>query len=89
MEIISLGGATEASIWSIYFPINRVCKEWQSIPYGKPLANQTILILDELLKPCPIYATGSIYIGGMGVANGYHKDKEKTERSFLKLKGSE
>lgn len=89
MEIISLGGATEASIWSIYFPINRVCKEWQSIPYGKPLANQTILILDELLKPCPIYATGSIYIGGMGVANGYHKDKEKTERSFLKLKGSD
>lgn len=88
MEIRSLGGATEASIWSIYFPINRVCKEWQSIPYGKPLANQTILILDDLLKPCPIYATGNIYIGGLGVANGYYKDKEKTEGAFLKLKGS-
>ena len=88
MEIMSLGGATEASIWSIFFPINRVCKEWQSIPYGKPLANQTILILDDLLKPCPIYATGNIYIGGLGVANGYYKDKEKTEGAFLKLKGS-
>lgn len=88
MEIISLGGATEASIWSIYYPIDHVCKEWKSIPYGKPLANQTILILDDSLKPCPIHATGNIYIGGIGVANGYYKDKEKTENAFVKLEGS-
>lgn len=88
MEIISLGGATEASIWSIYYPINHVSKEWNSIPYGKPLANQTILILDDSLNPCPIYATGNIYIGGIGVANGYYKDKEKTENAFVRLEGS-
>lgn len=84
MKIISLGGATEASIWSIYYPINEVCKGWRSIPYGKPLANQTIFILDNSLKPCPVYATGNIYIGGVGVANGYYKDKEKTENAFVK-----
>ncbi len=39
-EVISLGGATEGSIWSIYYPIQKVEEDWKSIPYGKPLANQ-------------------------------------------------
>ena len=32
--IISLGGATEGSIWSIYYPVENVRDEWKSIPYG-------------------------------------------------------
>ncbi|QQR01172.1 AMP-binding protein [Enterocloster clostridioformis] len=30
-EIISLGGATEGSIWSIYFPIKEILPDWKSI----------------------------------------------------------
>jgi pyochelin synthetase len=32
--IVSLGGATEASIWSIWFEIGQVDVAWSSIPYG-------------------------------------------------------
>src|SRR5205085_10762260 len=32
-KIISLGGATEASIWSILFPIDQIDLGWRSIPY--------------------------------------------------------
>ncbi|MCG8549562.1 MAG: SDR family NAD(P)-dependent oxidoreductase, partial [Desulfobacterales bacterium] len=39
-EIISLGGATEASIWSILYPVKTVDVNWNSIPYGRPMTNQ-------------------------------------------------
>ena len=38
-EVVSLGGATEASIWSILYPIGRVDPKWESIPYGYPMLN--------------------------------------------------
>ena len=36
-EIVSLGGATEAAIWSIYYPININQNYIRSIPYGLSL----------------------------------------------------
>ena len=82
-KIYSLGGATEASIWSIYYPIEAVESSWLSIPYGKPLANQTMHVLDAQLNPRPVGVTGDLYIGGIGLAQGYWKDPQITERAFL------
>lgn len=75
--IFSLGGATEASIWSIYYPIKKVDASWTSIPYGYPLTNQSIYILDSEQRICPPEVIGEIYIGGIGVAKGYINDEEK------------
>ncbi|NHA02806.1 amino acid adenylation domain-containing protein [Mucilaginibacter sp. HC2] len=82
-EVFSLGGATEGSIWSIYFPIGEIDPLWKSIPYGYPLGNQEMYVLDVNLAPCPVNVPGDIYIGGIGVAKGYHKDPEKTAASFI------
>ena len=82
-EVHSLGGATEASIWSIYYPIGRVDPAWASIPYGKPLANQTFHVLDARLNPRPVWVTGDLYIGGTGLALGYWKDADKTTDRFI------
>lgn len=82
-EITSLGGATEASIWSIYYPITTVNPDWKSIPYGKPMDNQTFHVLNEQLEPCPVWLPGQLYIGGIGLALGYWQDKEKTDASFF------
>ncbi|WP_432409117.1 amino acid adenylation domain-containing protein [Wukongibacter sp. M2B1] len=82
-QIISFGGATEASIWSIYYPINVVKKTWRSIPYGKPLANQRFYVLDREMQLCPIGIQGELYIGGIGLAKGYLNDREKTEKAFI------
>lgn len=81
--LISLGGATEGSIWSICYPVNDVDKNWRSIPYGYPLANQEMYILDDTLMPCPVGITGGIFIGGKGVARGYFQDEQKTAQSFI------
>lgn len=37
---------TEAYGITIYYPVDYVDPEWKSIPYGKPLANQTYYVLN-------------------------------------------
>ncbi|MEM7354299.1 MAG: non-ribosomal peptide synthetase, partial [Acidobacteriota bacterium] len=83
LELISLGGATEASIWSILFPIGEVEPGWNSIPYGQPMDLQTFHVLDPALRPRPRWVPGELYIGGIGVAKGYWKDPQKTRHSFV------
>ncbi|BCB84573.1 non-ribosomal peptide synthetase [Phytohabitans suffuscus] len=82
-EVISLGGATEASIWSVTYPIGEVPAAWTRVPYGKPLANQTMHVLDEQLADCPVWSVGEIYIGGVGVALGYWDDPVQTDHRFV------
>ncbi|MED4721878.1 non-ribosomal peptide synthetase [Bacillus atrophaeus] len=82
-EVISLGGATEASIWSIYYPVKQVEAHWNSIPYGMPLANQTYYVLNYDKKMCPVGVIGDLYIGGVGLAQGYANDEQKTNEVFV------
>ncbi len=83
-EVVSLGGATEASIWSILYPITTVDASWKSIPYGYPMSNQQFFVLAEDLEPCPVWVPGQLYIAGVGLAKGYWRDEEKTSTSFFK-----
>ncbi|WP_088830566.1 non-ribosomal peptide synthetase [Paenibacillus tyrfis] len=85
-KVISLGGATEASIWSVYYPIEKTEKGWTKIPYGMPLGNQTIHVLNYSQQPCPVGVMGELYIGGIGVAKEYLKDEEKTKHAFIQHK---
>lgn len=82
-QVVSLGGATEASIWSIFYPIDMVDPAWKSIPYGRPLANQQFYVLDANLEPCPVWVPGQLHIGGLGLAQGYWRDEVKTAASFI------
>lgn len=79
----SLGGATEASIWSITYPIVESDPAWPSVPYGYPLANQTMHVLDDALEPRPDHVMGDIYIGGDGLALCYWNDEERTNAAFV------
>jgi amino acid adenylation domain-containing protein len=82
-EIISLGGATEVSIWSIYYPIDLVDPTWKSIPYGRPLTNQTVYVLGDDLRRCDVGVSGELYIGGDGVAVGYWNRPELNGEKFI------
>lgn len=82
-QVISLGGATEGSIWSILYPITETNPNWTSIPYGTAMGNQKIWIMDEKLKLCPVNVPGEICIGGAGVARGYLADEIKTKAQFI------
>jgi pyochelin synthetase len=83
VNVVSLGGATEASIWSILFPIGKVDPDWKSVPYGKAMLNQSVHVLRQDLSPCPTWVPGQLYIGGVGLAKGYLHDQQKTDASFV------
>ena len=83
VQVVSLGGATEASIWSILYPIETADPLWKSIPYGRPMMNQTVHVFDESLQPRPLWVPGQLYIGGIGLAKGYWCDEEKSRANFL------
>ena len=84
LEVVSLGGATEASIWSILYVIGEMNPAWRSIPYGKPMVNQRMYVLNARLEPCPPWVVGHLYIGGVGLAEGYWRDGARTNASFIR-----
>lgn len=83
VTLISLGGATEASIWSNYFPVEQTLPSWKSIPYGWPLSNQSFHVLNKDLEPAPNGVPGDLYIGGIGLAREYYDDPVRTAESFI------
>lgn len=83
VHLAALGGTTKTSIWSTLHPIEKVDPEWTRIPYGRPIANQNVYILNEMMKPCPTWVPGQIYIGGVGLAKGYWCDEGNTKKNFI------
>ena len=82
-RVISLGGATEASIWSIHWPVERVAPDWASIPYGLPLANQRWHVLHDDGHDAPDGVPGHLHIAGDGLARGYWRDEARTAAAFV------
>ncbi|GAB2993402.1 hypothetical protein GCM10027184_54950 [Saccharothrix stipae] len=81
-RLISLGGATEATVWSNWFPVERVDPEWRSIPYGRPIDNARYYVLDDEAQPCPVGEEGDLYIAGDCLSLGYHGDPALTAHAF-------
>ncbi|MDQ3205051.1 MAG: amino acid adenylation domain-containing protein [Pseudomonadota bacterium] len=82
-QVLGAGGPTECSIWSACHPVQPEDWHKDSIPYGKPLGNQQIHILDGQFQPCPIWVPGELYVGGDGLAMGYLADTTRTDAVFL------
>lgn len=79
-----LGGATEAAIWSNFFPGDRVQPGWPAIPYGRPLRGQRFRVVNDTGEDCPDWVAGELWIGGAGVAVGYRGDEELTADRFVR-----
>ncbi|HEY0733743.1 MAG TPA: amino acid adenylation domain-containing protein, partial [Herpetosiphonaceae bacterium] len=82
-NVISLGGATEATVWSNYYPIGAVERQWLSIPYGRPIQNARYYVLDRYLNPCPIGVPGELHIGDECLALGYAQEPILTATKFI------
>ncbi|MFD3938772.1 amino acid adenylation domain-containing protein [Streptomyces sp. NPDC058611] len=84
LEMISLGGATEATVWSNYFRIRDIDPQWRSIPYGRPIDNARYYVLDDAMEPVPVGVEGDLYIGGDCLCTGYVNRPELTADRFVR-----
>ena len=82
-SLLSMGGATEVSIWSIHHEVDEVEEDWKSIPYGRSLANQWCVNVDIAGHLCPPQAIGELQISGRGVARGYLDRPALTAERFV------
>jgi len=81
VELHNLYGPTEASIDVTSW----VCTPNPEgrVSIGRPIANTQIHLLDEGLRQVPIGDVGELYIGGVGLARGYHRRDALTAERFI------
>lgn len=79
-ELWNMYGPTETTIWST---CHKVGLTDALITVGKPIDNTHVHILDEAQNPLPLSCPGELYIGGQGLAKGYHKRPELTAEKYV------
>ncbi|MBW4718323.1 non-ribosomal peptide synthetase [Saccharothrix obliqua] len=82
-RVVVMGGATESSIHTTLYEVERVDPAWTSIPYGRPMANQRVYVLDERMRPVPVGVPGELHLAGVGLARGYLGQPELTAEKFV------
>lgn len=82
-RVVSMGGSTETSIYSLIHEIDSIDPTWESIPYGDPLPGEDYFLLDESLAPVPDTTVADLYLAGTGLARGYWRDPEVTAAAFI------
>jgi thioesterase domain-containing protein len=78
-ELWNLYGPTETTVWST---LARVEAGGGPVPVGRPIANTQVYVLDRGGHPLPCGVSGEIWIGGAGVAEGYHEQPALTAERF-------
>jgi aspartate racemase len=73
-------GPTETTIWSA---VGELELSDGPVLLGEPIANTQLYVLDEDLNLAPLGVAGELYIGGEGLARGYHGRAELTAQRFV------
>ncbi|NJN68213.1 MAG: AMP-binding protein, partial [Chloroflexaceae bacterium] len=81
-ELHNLYGPTEAAVDVTWWPCQREDPR-RSVPIGFPIYNIQIYVLDAAFQPVPIGVPGELFIGGVGLAQGYAHRPALTAEKFV------
>jgi amino acid adenylation domain-containing protein len=81
--ILNTYGPTEITVSSNAAVLN----DAKAVNIGRPLTNYTEYIVDKFGDLAPYGVIGELYIGGVGVAEGYRNLPEKTAQAFVDYRG--
>jgi amino acid adenylation domain-containing protein len=80
----NLYGPTEATIASSYYRVQHCPDDdREEIPIGQACDGESLLVLNEQLRPVALGEIGGLYITGVGLSPGYWRDSAKTDQVFL------
>lgn len=84
----NLYGPTEATIASSFHDVTRrPADPGEELPIGRACAGEELVVLDEARRPLPDGTAGDLYIGGVGLSEGYWRAPELTAGSFVDVPG--
>lgn len=78
-KIFNVYGPTETTVWSFIKDLTNA----KNITIGKVLPNQLAYVVDDNLNLLPNGVPGNLYIGGLGVTNGYLGRTDLTNEKFI------
>ncbi|PTQ68435.1 non-ribosomal peptide synthetase [Pseudomonas sp. GV071] len=79
--LYNLYGPTEAAIDVTHWTCVEEGRD--AVPIGVPIANLQTYVLDAELNPVSPGVTGELYLGGVGLARGYHRRPALTAERFV------
>jgi amino acid adenylation domain-containing protein len=81
-RLVNLYGPTECTVTATHHEVPLDADGREDL-IGTPIDGATVHLLDERLSEVAAGQVGEIYIGGAGVARGYHDDPRATAEKFL------
>ncbi|MEU0567871.1 amino acid adenylation domain-containing protein [Nonomuraea sp. NPDC005983] len=81
LRLVNAYGPTENAVISTCHPVTEPVGA--RVPIGRPVPNTTAYVLNQDRRVLPVGVPGELYVGGDGMALGYHGRPELTERAFV------